>query len=133
MGTVSAENSFRDLREVIDQTDLPWVSTSRFSPYLRPVLPTSAGVPSNVHPPAFFLPVGKPPLKTSQSKTDGYSKPPNPGEGTWIMNEWINDFSEVTETYFSGDSTHFRTKLAGILRAVRSIPIQDFFPVLRCG
>ena len=47
-------------------------------------------------PASFFEPKGSPPLRQKQ-KSQGYSRPPNPGDGTWIMNEFLNEYLDDVE------------------------------------
>jgi hypothetical protein len=40
----------------------------------------------------FYEPVGPPPFVQKQKDRDDYSAPPRPGDGTWIVNEFLNEF-----------------------------------------
>jgi hypothetical protein len=44
----------------------------------------------------YFQPKGSPPLRQKQ-KSSQYAKPPNPGDGTWIINEFLNKVLDDTE------------------------------------
>jgi len=48
-------------------------------------------VDTTAHPPEFYEPVGLPPLRQKQ-KAAKYPAPPRPGDGTWIVNEFLNSF-----------------------------------------
>jgi hypothetical protein len=76
------------------------------------VAPTNSAVTAGptilIHPPGFYLPVGPAPLRTLQSNSAAYSKPPVPGEGPWLMNEFINSFSDGVGAIFSGQSDKFK-------------------------
>ena len=76
----------------------------------------------------YFQPKGSPPLCQKQKST-GYAKPPKPGDGTWIMNEFLNQTLHDTEggRLFNGhladfperDAEHMRRLLGDFIRRPR--------------
>jgi hypothetical protein len=57
-------------------------------------------------PPHFYDPIGPPPLRQKQKDKAAYSSPPKPGDGTWIVNEFLNEFLEDTGgRLFTGNET----------------------------
>jgi len=59
-------------------------------------------------PASYYEPVGPPPLKQKQKNKDLYSQPPRPGDGTWIVNEFLNDFfGDAGGRLFSGNQEAF--------------------------
>ena len=72
-------------------------------------------------PKEFYEPVGPGPLHQNQKKNLGlYSKPPRPGDGTWIVHEFLNEFlgddggrlfTGNAETFSEFESEHVKVQL----------------------
>ena len=59
-------------------------------------------------PASFFQPIGRPPLRQRQSGIEHYATPPNPGDGTWIMHEFLQEFIGPAEGgLFTGNLDFF--------------------------
>jgi hypothetical protein len=60
-------------------------------------------------PAEFYLPLGQKPLRNRQvQQLELYSTPPRPGEGTWIINEFLNDlFGMEGGRLFNGVAHNF--------------------------
>jgi hypothetical protein len=48
--------------------------------------------PPEALPLSFFQPLGRPPLRQKQSGIQQYATPPNPGDGTWIIFKFLEEF-----------------------------------------
>jgi hypothetical protein len=64
---------------------------------------------SDTLPLAFYEPKGLGPLRQKQKKNlDKYGRPPNPGDGTWIVSEFLNDFyGDEGGRLFAGNPENF--------------------------
>jgi hypothetical protein len=71
------------------------------------VLETPNDTPETL-PASFFHPKGRPPLRQKQSGIEHYATPPNPGDGTWIIHEFLREFiGPVGGRLFTGNLDFF--------------------------
>ena len=79
-------------------------------------------ISSDILPDDFFQPKGPPPLRQKWKDLTSYATPPIPGDGTWIMNQFLNDcLGDEGGEVFIGNvdlppfqslrSSHLRTRL----------------------